>query len=107
MSEANWHRVASLDEVTPGNMKQVQIGIRLVALYNVGGKLHATDDICTHADACLTDGFLEGDVIECPLHQGRFHIPTGKALGAPVTVDVAIYPVKTEGNDILVSIANS
>jgi nitrite reductase/ring-hydroxylating ferredoxin subunit len=42
--------------------------------------------------------------VECPLHQGRFHIPTGKAMGAPVTVDIATFPVKIEGADILVAL---
>lgn len=104
MSETGWHKVANASELPPGEMKQVQIGQRYVALYNVDGTIYATDDICSHADASLSAGFLEGDVVECPLHQGRFHIPTGKALCAPVTVDIATFPVKVEGADILVAL---
>ena len=104
MSDASWHKVATTSEIPPGEMKQVRIGPRYVALYNVAGTIYATDDICTHADASLSEGYLEGDVVECPLHQGRFHIPTGKAVGAPVTVDIATFPVRIDGADVFVSL---
>jgi len=104
VSEASWHKVATMAEIGPGEMKQVRVGPRYVALYNVAGTVYATDDICTHADASLSEGYLEGDIVECPLHQGRFHVPTGKAMGAPVTVDIATFQVRIEGADILVSI---
>lgn len=105
MSDTIWHKVAATSELPVGEMKQVQIGQRYVALYNVEGTIYATDDICSHADASLSQGYLEGDVVECPLHQGRFHIPTGKAVAAPVTVDIATFPVKIEGTDILVALS--
>src|SRR5262249_19310328 len=79
VSEGSWHKVATLSDIGPGEMKQVRIGPRYVALYNVAGTIYATDDICTHADASLSEGYLESDVVECPLHQGRFHVPSGKA----------------------------
>lgn len=104
MSETIWQKAGVISELPVGEMKQVQIGRRYVALYNVEGTVYATDDICTHADASLSSGYLEGDVVECPLHQGRFHVPTGKAMGAPVTVDIATFPVKIEGADILVAL---
>jgi nitrite reductase/ring-hydroxylating ferredoxin subunit len=104
VSDTTWHRAAATHELPVGEMKQVQIGARHVALYNVEGTVYATDDICSHADASLSSGYLEGDTVECPLHQGRFHIPTGKAMGAPVTVDIATFPVKIEGADILVAL---
>ena len=64
----------------------------------------ATDAICTHAQACLAEGYQEGDIIECPLHEGRFHIPTGKALGSPVTENLNIFPVKVESGQVFVEI---
>lgn len=104
MSDTIWHKAAAINELPVGEMKQVQIGPRYVALYNVEGTIYATDDICSHADASLSQGYLEGDTVECPLHQGRFHIPTGKAMGAPVTVDIATYSIKIEGTVILVAL---
>ncbi len=53
-------------------MKGIELGDLQIAIYNVEGEIYATDNICTHAFALLTDGFLDGDVIECPLHGGCF-----------------------------------
>jgi nitrite reductase/ring-hydroxylating ferredoxin subunit len=65
----------------------------------------ATDNICTHAFALLSDGWLDGDCIECPLHAGRFDVRTGKALGPPVDEDIKVYPVRIVGDDIQVKLA--
>ena len=73
-----------------------------MCLYKLGGKIYATHDTCTHGQASLADGFVEGEEIECPLHQARFHIPTGKALSEPATADLAIFAVKEEAGDVLV-----
>ena len=99
-----WRRVATRTEIGPGSVRQVRVGTRRIALYNLSGALYATDDLCTHAEASLSDGFLEGEEIECPLHQGRFHVPTGRALCFPVTEDVATFPVRSDGDDVLVDV---
>lgn len=65
-----------------------------IALYRVGDDIYASDNLCTHGKARLCDGYLEGHEIECPLHQGRFDIRDGRALCAPLTADIRIYPVK-------------
>jgi nitrite reductase/ring-hydroxylating ferredoxin subunit len=100
----DWHKVARRSELAEGEVVGVSVGDKQVALYLMGGEVHATDNICTHAYACLSDGYLEDGVIECPLHAGRFEVTTGKALGAPVTQDIAVFPVKVEGDDVLVKI---
>ena len=99
-----WHKVARKSELGEGEVVGASAGDKQVAVYLVGGELYATDNICTHAYACLSDGYLEDAIIECPLHAGRFEIKTGKALGAPVTKDIATFPVKLEGDDILVKL---
>lgn len=48
-----------------------------IALYKLDGTIYATEDLCSHGAVALSGGFVEGDVIECPAHGGRFHIPTG------------------------------
>jgi nitrite reductase/ring-hydroxylating ferredoxin subunit len=100
----SWERVASKDDLPPGKVTQVAARGRPLALYNLGGTFYATDDRCTHAEASLSDGFLEGEEIECPLHQGRFHVPTGRALCFPVTEDVATFPVRAEGDAVYVEV---
>ena len=67
-----------------------------VALYVVDGEYFATADLCTHGQASLSDGFLDGELIECPLHQGTFNVKTGAAVGAPCSVAVKTFPVKLE-----------
>jgi nitrite reductase/ring-hydroxylating ferredoxin subunit len=101
-NDQNWVTVAQLSELGEGDIKGVEIGDTLIALYNVGGEIHATDNICTHAFALLSDGWLDGDVIECPLHAGRFEVKTGKALGPPVDQNIKVFPVRVVGNDIQV-----
>ena len=99
-----WHTVAKTSEVDEDEPKRVSVGTTDIAVCKVGDRFYAIDDICTHEYASLSDGFVEGDAIECPLHQARFHIPTGKVLTAPATEDLRTYPVKVEGDDILVQV---
>jgi 3-phenylpropionate/trans-cinnamate dioxygenase ferredoxin subunit len=101
----DWHKVARKSELAEGEVLGASIGDKQVAVYLIGGELHATDNICTHAYACLSDGYLEDGVIECPLHAGRFEVKTGKALGAPVTRDIDVYQVKLDGDDVLVKLS--
>ena len=100
----NWHLVAKTDEVQEEEPKAVQVGNQYIAIYRVDGKFYATDDICTHEFASLCEGFIDGDIIECPLHAGQFHIPTGKAMSPPVTEDLTTFAVKVEGDDIYVEV---
>jgi nitrite reductase/ring-hydroxylating ferredoxin subunit len=96
----NWVKVASLQDVPENGTFLVQCSGQFVCLYNLEGQIYATDDVCTHGQASLADGFVYGANIECPLHQGLFDIRTGKAVGAPCTVDLKVYEVKVEGDDI-------
>jgi nitrite reductase/ring-hydroxylating ferredoxin subunit len=100
-----WHKVAQKSALAEGEVLGATIGDKQVAVYLIGGEVLATDNICTHAYACLSDGYLEDGIIECPLHAGRFEVKTGKALGAPVTENIAVYQVKLEGDDILVKLS--
>jgi naphthalene 1,2-dioxygenase system ferredoxin subunit len=105
--EPPWVEVGEVDEIEDADAKCCEIAGNFIAIFNVGGKFYATSDICTHAHAHLSDGYIEGDVVECPLHQGRFHIPTGRAISAPVTEDVRTFPVRVEGGRIFVQIGSN
>lgn len=83
-------------------MIAVSFGGRDLALYDIGGTVYATDNLCTHAYAQLTDGMLEGDVVECPLHGGRFEVKTGKGLGPPIPCDLKTYRVRVLDKEIQV-----
>jgi naphthalene 1,2-dioxygenase system ferredoxin subunit len=99
-----WVTVGSAAAIAPGEVRAASAGDKQLALYNLDGAFYATDNICTHAYAELSDGWLDGDVIECPLHAGRFEIKTGKALGPPLEEDIKTYPVRLEGDAIQVKL---
>ena len=96
--------VAKAGELAPGRMKRIDIGGRRILLANVGGRICAVDDTCTHEDASLSTGVLKGDLVKCPLHGSRFNVCTGKALEEPAEEDLRTYPVRLEGGRILVGL---
>ena len=102
----NWKQVAKTGELIPGQTKRVFVEGIDIALCNLAGELHAIDNICTHAYACLTDGYFEGEVLECPLHGGRFDVRSGAALGGIVTEDLRRFAVRVEGGAVWVSVGD-
>ena len=100
----NWVRVAATSQLGEDEALGVLVEGNPVALYRSGGELFATDDVCTHAYALLSDGFVEDGCNECPLHQARFDLRTGKVLCEPATEDLKTYPVRVEGDSIYVGI---
>jgi nitrite reductase/ring-hydroxylating ferredoxin subunit len=105
MAEAGWVRVAAKADVAENTAKAIRVGDKELALYHLpGGEFRATDNICTHEYAQLTDGWLEDGCIECPLHAARFDIRSGKALCAPADVDLTVFEVKAEGDDLLIKV---
>jgi len=92
----NWIDAAAVADVPEGDVVGVRVAGKEIALYEVEGEIFATDNLCTHGQARMSDGFLEGREIECPLHQGRFDVCTGKAQCAPVTTDLKTYAVRIE-----------
>ena len=75
-----------------------------IALYGVDGEVYATDNLCTHGNARLCDGFLMGHEIECPLHQGRFDVRDGRALCSPLRENLVTYPVRIEDGIVFVAL---
>ena len=91
-------------ELREGTMKRVDIGGRRILLANVAGRLYAVDDTCTHEEASLSTGVLQGELVKCPLHNSRFNVRTGEALEEPAEEDLRTYPVREEGGRILVGV---
>lgn len=102
--ENNWIDVSAVDAVPKDDVIGIDLDGKSFALYKVEGEVFATDNICTHGNARLCDGFLEGHEIECPLHQGKFDVRNGKAMCAPLTEDIKTYPVKIEGSRVFVAL---
>jgi nitrite reductase/ring-hydroxylating ferredoxin subunit len=72
-------------DVEPDSPVQATVNGFDYAVFNLDGRFYVTQDLCTHGPGSLAEGFVMGDEIECPFHQGRFHIPTGRACYAPCT----------------------
>jgi nitrite reductase/ring-hydroxylating ferredoxin subunit len=100
-----WHIAAKVEELSESEPLGVMVAGEPIALYRLGGQIFATHNICTHEQALLSDGFIEGDCIECPIHQARFDIRTGAVVSPPATEPVKTYPVKIEDGRILVELA--
>ncbi len=98
-----WVRVAAVGDIAEGEILTVEVKGEPVALCHLeGGEFRAAHNVCTHQIACLSDGWLDGDTIECPLHGGRFDLRTGEGLSAPIERPIAVYPVRVDGDDVLI-----
>ena len=96
--------VAKKDFLEPGELMYVEVDDEPVCLININGELHAINDTCTHEDASLSDGTIDGDLIECPLHGGVFNILTGEPEAFPVVVPIEKYAVRVVGDEVQVSV---
>ena len=103
----SWHAVCRVDAIAEEDVVPFEHGGKIYAIYHTPSGFYATDGLCTHEEELLTDGLVLGEIIECPRHQGRFEIPTGKAKGAPVCVNLNTYPAKIEADQVYIGIPNS
>ena len=96
-------RLAALDELPSGTMKEVEIDGRIIGLFNVDGVISAIDGICPHQGGPLAEGSLEGTTVTCPWHGWQFDVRTGRTLlGAKI--HQTVYPVRIDGTDVLVEV---
>ena len=100
---AEFVKVASLSEIPSGTAKVVEAGGRSLALYNIAGAVHATDNACPHRGGSLGEGDLKGKVITCPWHGFQYDLTSGACMtnGA---LKVACHPVRLDGDSILVEV---
>jgi nitrite reductase/ring-hydroxylating ferredoxin subunit len=96
--------LCNASEIAPGNVKRVEVaGLPPLAVFNLEGSYFVTDDTCTHGLASLAEGYVEGDQIECPWHNGRFCIKTGEPAGFPVIEAIKTYAVTVVGDDVCIA----
>jgi nitrite reductase/ring-hydroxylating ferredoxin subunit len=84
--------LCSTADVAPGTALKVEIEDLALAVFNVDGEFFVTDDACTHGPGSLSEGNVEGDVVECNFHGGQFNIRTGEVVGPPCMVPIKTYP---------------
>jgi nitrite reductase/ring-hydroxylating ferredoxin subunit len=107
MSEStaeNILRICAQSEVAADTVRAFDVGDKRLAVFNIAGRYYVTDDECTHASASLADGMLDGEVIECAVHMGAFHVPTGEVKAPPCAMALRTYKVVLEGDDVLVDL---
>ena len=95
-------RIASVTDLSEGQMMAVAIGTSEILLVKAGGKYYAVDEACTHAQGPLSDGTIRGCEVECPWHGSRFNVKTGEVVSPPADENLTRYEVKIEGDDILI-----
>ncbi len=105
MIDEDWHRVCRTTELGDEEVTQLWIGDTPLAVYCIHGEYYATSDICSHHGANLSEGYIEDDMIECPLHQGCYHIPTGEVRKGPACEDLPTYPARVEDGWVFVQYA--
>lgn len=99
-----WHHIADTADFGDKAVIGRQCAGRWIALYRLEDGYFATQNLCTHAAALLSNGEVVEGYIECPAHAGLFEIRTGKAAGAPVSHDLDTYPVRVTGERIEVEL---
>jgi 3-phenylpropionate/trans-cinnamate dioxygenase ferredoxin subunit len=96
--------VCRLDDLPAGESARVDT-VPPIAVFNVDGELYAVDDTCTHQDASLSEGWLEGCLIECPLHAASFDLRTGLPTCLPARRSVRTHRVTVDDGVIHVHVA--
>lgn len=102
--EIQYINAANCKEVLPGKTKRVVTGDKAILVVNIEGEFFAIDDMCTHEDSSLYLGCIKGDLVQCSLHGGKFNVKTGAAVEEPADIPLQTYPVKLDGESILVGI---
>jgi 3-phenylpropionate/trans-cinnamate dioxygenase ferredoxin subunit len=102
-SPSPWIPACAADAVEAEDVIRFDYSGQTYAIYRTADdRYYATAGLCTHAKVHLAGGFVSGQIIECPKHNGRFDFTTGRAQGAPVCVDLRTYPVKVENGHVLI-----
>jgi nitrite reductase/ring-hydroxylating ferredoxin subunit len=101
---SEWIKACTLDQVKEGQLFGFVHDGKKILLANLKGKIHATDLICTHADADLSTGFLSEEGVRCPLHLSVFNLDDGKPQNLPAEIPLNVYNTKIDGNTIYVEI---
>lgn len=103
---AQWIEACETDDIDQEDVIRFDHGAKTYALYrSPDDKFYATDGLCTHESIHLADGLVMDNIIECPKHNGRFDYTTGQAKGAPVCVSLKTYPVKIDGDKVLIELS--
>src|SRR6266481_9916711 len=94
--------LCNASDVEAGAVLKVERDDLTLAVFNLDGEFHVTDDHCTHGPGSLSEGFIDGDCVECNFHQGVFNIRTGAVVQPPCIVPVRTYPATVEDGAVFI-----
>ncbi|MEV8268124.1 non-heme iron oxygenase ferredoxin subunit [Microbacterium sp. NPDC076911] len=96
-------RACALSELEQDAAKRVEVdGVAISLVLDSNGEVHAIGDTCTHGDVSLSEGFVDGDTLECWAHGSAFSLITGKPLNLPAFEPVPVFVVTIDGDDVLI-----
>jgi nitrite reductase/ring-hydroxylating ferredoxin subunit len=104
MSAGKRIELCNTGDVAPGTALKVEIDDLALAVFNIGGKFHVTDDACTHGPGSLSEGYIDDDIVECNFHNGQFNIRTGEVVSPPCMVAVRIYPATVVDGKVTIEV---
>ncbi len=100
---AEFVTVATTDELQPGDRIVAEVGDVWVVIFNIDGQYYAVEDMCTHEEYYLSEGFLDGFSLECAKHGAQFDVRTGKVLAPPALIPVKTFQVQVVGDEVQVA----
>ncbi|KAF2413754.1 non-heme iron oxygenase ferredoxin subunit [Microbacterium sp. B35-04] len=96
-------RVCALSDLVQDEARRVEVdGVAIALVLDSSGEVHAIGDVCTHGDISLSEGFVDGESLECWAHGSAFSLRTGKPLNLPAYEPVPVFAVTVDGDDVLV-----
>jgi 3-phenylpropionate/trans-cinnamate dioxygenase ferredoxin subunit len=96
-------RVCALSDLVQDEARRVELdGVAIAVVLDSNGEVHAIGDVCTHGDISLSEGFVDGETLECWAHGSAFSLRTGKPLNLPAYEPVPVFAVTVDGDDVLI-----
>ncbi|MER8603326.1 non-heme iron oxygenase ferredoxin subunit [Mesorhizobium sp. M1233] len=99
---SEWIILCALSDLEEDTVIPFEIDDNRIAIYLIDNKVYATNNVCSHSFALLSDGWLEGTLIECPLHGAQFEITSGEVVQGPADCPITVFETKVEGGQVLV-----
>jgi nitrite reductase/ring-hydroxylating ferredoxin subunit len=92
------------EEVAEGTSLKVETEGLILAVFHIEGRFYVTDDTCTHGPGSLSEGYIDGDVVECNFHNGQFDIKTGEVVSPPCMIPIKTYPTAVENGTVVIEV---
>jgi nitrite reductase/ring-hydroxylating ferredoxin subunit len=102
----SWETICSTSQVREEYPFGAKIAGKEVGVFLVDGEYFAIEDVCPHAYALLSQGFVEDGKVECPLHEAVFDIRSGRCLREPGGRNLLTYPLRVQGDEVQIDISS-